>query len=177
MTNIQECEYVHYTNEYVQYSMSDAVEHMKSLLELIYNVEEVVEADDDYRDATYYVQQSIIQSSNPDDPSFNVIMCAKRKEPGSSEYDGYLVLPEIKNNVITGVSAYKININVDVNYPAKTIYVISGKYQGKELLGIDYEDFMFPGKSCFLEGRHQDLFEKFTPGKYKVVDYKCNAYN
>ena len=176
MTNIQKCEYVRYTNEYVNYEMNDAVDYMKSLLEMLYNVEEVVKADDDYEDATYYVQQSLIQL-NSNDPRFNVIMCAKRKQPGINEYDGYLVLPEITNNVITGISAYKMNIDVNVYCPAKSVYLISGRYKDQILLGMDYGNFMFPGKSCFLEGRHQDLFENFIPEKYTPLGSLCNAYN
>ena len=195
MSTILELEYISYRNiesEIPSEIPSENDESLTKILEKIYNKSSFEETT--YDSCDYAIQIFTIQK-DASSTLFSLYLCTRKiSTEGSGESitniygDSYLVVPEVKtvsgSKSLKGINAYKIidkqletkllegSMIGGVNVKAK----IQITYKDIALLGFDDDKFVFPDKSCFLEGKHENLYDKFKGGKYIISSTYTGCY-
>ena len=115
MSVIQRCEYISYKNKECEdedlYLRKDDIPIL--ILKKVYNVEEL-ESETEYNKCNFFINGYIINK----DGIFTTIYICTDFELSLS----YIVIPELENNKLIGISAYKINLDI------LKIKVNTGKY-------------------------------------------------
>ncbi len=178
MTQI--CEYVKYKNGMDTVS----VEHelYSKIIEKVYGVIPTT-TENTPTNYKYVIEQFDLKKS--DNNTFTIYLCAERTVVNDVDVfsNAYLCIPELNSerNELNGLSIYKIDTNQlklqlgitsldgDNKY---TLYGCIDTTSGIALLGCKSVGnterlFAFPNKSCFLEGRHEDLYEEFEGKLYE----------
>ena len=192
MSTILELEYISYRNIESEIEDGSSDNAPENLLKKIYDIALLTEASLD--ECNYAIQFFTIKKDDNSTP-FSLYLCTKKiGTEGSGENttniygNSYLVIPEVKiisgKQVIGGINAYKI---IDKQLETKLLEgsVIGGvnvkakiqiTYKDTALLGFDDSKFVFPDKSCFLEGKHENLYDKFKAGKYIISSTYTGCY-
>lgn len=181
-------EYISYRNVESEIESSDGDEAPQRILKTIYNITSLEEAELD--GCNYAIQLFTIQK-DASSTLFSLYLCTKKigtEETTNIYGDSYLVVPEVKtvngNKVMKGINAYKIiNKQVETKLVEGSISegnvlkgIIQITYKDTVLLGFDENKFVFPDKSCFLEGKHENLYNKFKGGKYIISSTYTGCY-
>lgn len=177
MTQI--CEYVKYKNGMYEVGIELALYY--KIIEEVYRITPRSTVDTP-ADCKYVIEQFDLKKS--DNSTFTIYLCAERTVVNNTVVfsNAYLCIPELNSDSskLVGLSVYKINTSQLKIQLGTTEIEGSNKYSlygcidttgevallGCKSLADTERLFAFPNKSCFLEGRHENLYDEFEGKTY-----------
>ena len=185
MTQI--CNYIKYENEKIEIDDETRIVLDQKVIQYVYNIDTTqynitIGTTEEYVYLfNYFTLNYTIEEDT--EVKFTIFLCAKRTVNGQVESfsDVYLCIPELSSakDKVIGLNAYKVNTEqVKMNKTGADIIYFTINGGSEAILGYKEtpNGFVFPNKSCFLEGRHENLYKDFEGKIYAVQSHGNNRF-